>query len=65
MAIGFGLAELIALPFGGVGTGGAILLGALIVIAALGALVLIGRRRQGKARATRASASGAPPSRQR
>jgi hypothetical protein len=51
VAIGFGLAELIALPFGGVGTIGGILLGLLIVAAVLGVLALVGRRRQAKARA--------------
>src|SRR3954463_4057607 len=51
VAIGFGLAKLVALPFGGVGTLGAILLGLLIVAAVLGALALVGRRRQDKARA--------------
>jgi hypothetical protein len=51
VAIGFGLAKLIALPFGGVGTFGAILLGLLIVAAVLGVLVLFGRRRQERARA--------------
>jgi len=50
VAIGFGLAKLIALPLGGVGTLGGILLGLLIVAAVLGALALIGRRRQAKAR---------------
>jgi hypothetical protein len=51
MAIGFGLAELIALPFGGIGTLGAILIGVLIIVAALGILTLFGRRRQAKAKA--------------
>src|SRR3954469_2922233 len=51
VAIGFGLAKLVALPFGGVGTLGAILLGLLIVAAVLGVLALVGRRRQDKARA--------------
>jgi hypothetical protein len=51
VAIGFGLAKLIALPFGGVGTLGGILLGLLIVAAVLGVLALFGRRRQAKARA--------------
>jgi hypothetical protein len=51
VAIGFGLANLIALPFGGVGTIGGILLGLLIVAAVLGTLALLGRRRQDKARA--------------
>lgn len=51
VAIGFGLAKLIALPFGGVGTFGGILLGLLIVAAVLGALAFFGRRRQERARA--------------
>ena len=51
VAIGFGLAKLVALPFGGVGTLGAILIGVLIVAAVLGVLALVGRRRQDKARA--------------
>jgi hypothetical protein len=50
VAIGFGLAKLIALPFGGVGVLGGILLGLLIVAAVLGVLALLGRRRQEKAR---------------
>jgi hypothetical protein len=50
VAIGFGLANLIALPLGGVGTLGGILLGVLIVAAVLGVLALVGRRRQEKAR---------------
>jgi hypothetical protein len=50
VAIGFGIASLIALPFGGVGTVGGILLGLLIVAAALGLLALLGRRRQARAR---------------
>lgn len=59
MAVGFGLAKLIALPFGGVGTGAALLLGVLIVLAVLGVLALLGRRRQAKAREARAGAG--PP----
>jgi hypothetical protein len=55
LAVGFGLAELIALPFGGVGTAGAVLLGVLIVAAVLGVLTLLGRRRQAKAKAARAA----------
>jgi hypothetical protein len=51
VAIGFGVAKLVALPFGGVGTIGAILLGLLIVAAVLGVLALVGRRRQDRARA--------------
>ena len=55
LAIGFGLANLVALPFGGVGTLGGILLGLVIVVAILGVLTLLGRRRQAKAAAARAS----------
>ena len=55
VAIGFGLAKLVALPFGGVGTFGALLLGLLIVVGILGVLTLLGRRRQAKAAAARAA----------
>jgi hypothetical protein len=53
LAIGFGLAKLIWLPFGGVGTGGGIFFGFVIVIVVLGVLALFGRRRQRKAKAAR------------
>lgn len=56
--VGYGLAELVALPFGGVGTLGGILLGLLIVIAVLGVLTLLGRRRQAKAQAARRAPPG-------
>ena len=49
MAIGFGLAKLIALPFGGVGTFVGLLLGVVIIVAILGVLALFGRRRQARA----------------
>jgi len=55
LALGFGLAHLVALPFGGVGSGGAVLIGLLIVVAVLGALVFFGRRRQARAKAARAA----------
>jgi hypothetical protein len=55
IAVGFGLAKLVALPFGGVGTFGALLLGLVIVAAILGVLTLLGRRRQAKAAAARAA----------
>ena len=51
LLIGLGLAELVALPFGGVSIVGGLLLGILIVIAVLGVLALLGRRRQARARA--------------
>jgi hypothetical protein len=55
LAIGFGLASLIALPFGGTSTGAALLIGLLIVLAVLGVLTLLGRRRQAKQREQRAA----------
>jgi len=58
LLVGYLLAELIALPFGGVGTLGGLLLGLVIVAIALGALAFVGRRRQKKALAARASARG-------
>ncbi len=51
LLIGLGVAELVTLPFGGVGIVGGLLLGLLIVFAALGVLALLGRRRQARARA--------------
>jgi hypothetical protein len=54
LAIGTGLAKLIALPFGGVSTGPAIFFGFLIVAIVLGVLFLLGRRRQARAAANRA-----------
>ena len=58
LVLGFGLAKLIALPFGGVGNGYAILYGLMIVIVALGVLVLFGRRRQARAKAAKAAGTG-------
>ncbi len=53
IAVGFGLAKLIALPFGGVGTFAAIFLGLLIIAAVLGVLTLLGKRRQTRVKAQR------------
>jgi hypothetical protein len=53
LALGFGIVSLIALPFGGIGTGPAVFFGFLLVVIALGVLVLLGRRRQARARAAR------------
>lgn len=50
VAVGFGLAKLVALPFGGVGTFGGIALGLLIVVAVMALLTVVGRRRQARAR---------------
>ena len=52
LLIGLGVVELIALPFGGVSTAAAVLLGVVLILAVLGVLALLGRRRQAKARAT-------------
>ena len=53
LALGFGIVELIALPFGGIGAGSAAFFGFLLLVIVLGALVFLGRRRQAKARAAR------------
>jgi hypothetical protein len=53
LAIGWGLAKLIALPFGGVSNTVAIFWGLLIVAVVLGVLALFGRRRQARAKAAR------------
>jgi hypothetical protein len=50
LAVGFGVVKLVALPFGGASTGGALLLGLLLIAIALGVMVLLGRRRQARAR---------------
>lgn len=51
LLVGFGIVKLIALPFGGVSTGLSIVLGLLVIVAILGVLAFIGRRRQAAARA--------------
>jgi hypothetical protein len=56
LAVGLGLVELISLPFGGVSLAGGILLGLILVVAVLGVLAFVGRRRQAKALAERAAA---------
>ena len=55
LAVGFGLVTLIALPFGGLSTGPALFFGFLAVVIVLGVLVLLGRRRQARARDARAA----------
>ena len=57
LAVGFGLVKLIALPFGGLGTGSAVFFGFLLVVVVIGVLILLGRRRQGRAREARAARS--------
>ncbi len=58
LAVGYGLVTLIALPFGGIGTGPAIFFGFLLLVAVIGVLVLFGRRRQSRARAARSAGPG-------
>jgi hypothetical protein len=53
LALGLAIVELVSLPFGGVGIAGGLLLGLLVVVAAIGVLALFGRRRQKKATAQR------------
>jgi uncharacterized membrane protein YuzA (DUF378 family) len=54
LLIGFGLVELIALPFGGISLDLAIFYGFLVVLAALVGLFMFGRRRQKAAKAKQA-----------
>jgi hypothetical protein len=51
LAIGTGVVALISLPFGGLSLAPDILLGLFVVIAALGVVAAIGRRRRDRARA--------------
>ncbi|CAA9473048.1 MAG: hypothetical protein AVDCRST_MAG53-56 [uncultured Solirubrobacteraceae bacterium] len=60
LLVGFGLVKLIALPFGGTGTGTSLIFGFVLIIALLAILALFGRRRQAKALAAR-KPGGPPP----
>jgi tetratricopeptide (TPR) repeat protein len=59
LAIGLGLVELIALPFGGLGLAPGILLGLFLAIAGVAIAAMIGRRRRDRALAA-SRASGSP-----
>src|SRR5215208_3879092 len=59
LAVGFGIASLIGLPFGGFSAGVSMLLGLVIVAIAIGVLVFFGRRRQAKAKADRSAQAAA------
>jgi len=50
LAVGLGVVELIALPFGGLGLAPGLLLGLFVVLAALAVVAAIGRRRRDRAR---------------
>jgi hypothetical protein len=51
LALGLGIVELVALPFGGLGVAPGVLLGLFLVIAVLGIVATIGRRRRDRAQA--------------
>jgi hypothetical protein len=51
LALGLGIVELLSLPFGGLGLAPAVLLGLFVVIAVLGVIAALGRRRRDRARA--------------
>ena len=51
LLLGWGIVELVALPFGGVSTAAGLLLGVVVIALILGVLALVGRRRQARARA--------------
>lgn len=53
LALGTGLVELVALPLGGVSLPAAVMIGLLVVAAALGVVAWLGRRRQAKMKAQR------------
>jgi hypothetical protein len=58
LAIGFALANLVALPFGGISTAGGFFLGLVLVIVILAVMALLGRRRQKAAQAKARAARG-------
>ena len=49
LAIGFGIVELVSLPFGGLGLAPGLLLGLFLVVAVLGVVAAVGRRRRDRA----------------
>ena len=55
LALGLGIVELIALPFGGIDVGQGLVLGVILAAAVLGILALFGRRRQKKVQSERAA----------
>ena len=50
LALGWGIVQLVALPFGGIGTTVSVFWGFLLVAVVLGVMAVIGRRRQRRAR---------------
>jgi hypothetical protein len=58
LALGFGIAQLVALPFGGISTAGSAFLGLLIIAIVLAVMAVLGRRRQKAAQARARTARG-------
>jgi hypothetical protein len=58
LLIGTGIVQGIGLIFGGIGLGSSIFFGFVLVVAVIGVLVLLGRRRQARAQAARATQLG-------
>ena len=58
LLIGTGIVQGIGLIFGGISLGSSIFFGFLLVVAVIGVLVLLGRRRQARAQAARAAQLG-------
>ncbi|HEV7937743.1 MAG TPA: hypothetical protein VGP18_06935 [Solirubrobacteraceae bacterium] len=59
LALGLGIVELVALPFGGLGLAPGVLLGLFVAIAGVAIAAMVGRRRRDRAQA---AAAGAPRS---
>jgi membrane protein implicated in regulation of membrane protease activity len=51
LALGWGIVQLVALPFGGLDAGISIFWGFLLVAVVIGVMAFVGRRRQNRARA--------------
>jgi len=58
LLIGTGIVQGIGLIFGGIGLGSSIFFGFVLVVAVIGVLVLLGRRRQARAQVARAAQPG-------
>lgn len=58
IALGLGVVELIALPFGGIGVAPGVLLGVILVAIVVTILVMVGRRRRDNARASAGAGPG-------
>ena len=59
LALGWGIVQLVALPFGGIGATVSVFWGFMLLLVVLGVLVVFGRRRQKRARAKAAETRAA------